>query len=242
MRKLSVEVLEAASHPDGGYAVVLLHGIESLPDGATFRIKPVDAKGNHDETTGAAWPAGEHRPRAVRRTDAGIELLIGPDIVECPALIPGTLGVIEIQAAGVRGEFLWPSIRPTARPRRRHLSVVKPQPVVVKKSAPAATAPKQISVPAAPQPAVTASPPLVANGTDGLATLSSTRRTGDSGYSGFSEKGIEDTTTVPVTALARIMHQTLENRWQLWCKWRDSRNNSVSRRRVPRINATPQPP
>ena len=42
--------------------------------------------------------------------------------------------------------------------------------------------------------------------------------------------------------LARIMHQTLENRWQLWCKWRDSRNNSVSRRRVPRINATPQPP
>ena len=44
------------------------------------------------------------------------------------------------------------------------------------------------------------------------------------------------------TPLTRIMHQTLENRWQLWCKWRDSRNNSVSRRRVPRINATPQPP
>jgi phosphate transport system substrate-binding protein len=47
------------------------------------------------------------------------------EIVECPALLPGTLGVIEIKAAGIRGEFLWPSIRPTARPRRRNLSVVK---------------------------------------------------------------------------------------------------------------------
>ncbi len=127
MRKVSVEVLEDASHPEGGFAVILLLGVQALPDGAEFRLKPVEARGAADNGFGSSWPQGEQRPRAVRGTEAGIELLIGPDIVESPALLPGTLGVIEIQSAGIRGEFLWPSIRPTARPRRRNLRVVRPQ-------------------------------------------------------------------------------------------------------------------
>ncbi len=124
MKKVSVEVLEDASHPAGGYAVVLLHGVESIPDTATFRIKPVEARGTTDKAIDS-WPQGDLRPLAVRAGERGIELLIGPDIVENSALLPGTLGVIEIKAAGLRGEFLWPSIRPTARPKRRNLSVVK---------------------------------------------------------------------------------------------------------------------
>ncbi len=127
MRKVSVDVLEDASHPEGGYAVILLHGLAGIPDGATFRLKPVEARAGADAGFGGNWPIGDQRPRAVRKTEAGIELLVGPDIVESPALLPGTLGVIEVRAAGVRGEFLWPSIRPTARPRRRNLTVVKPQ-------------------------------------------------------------------------------------------------------------------
>lgn len=125
MKRIAVEVHEDTAHPEGGYAVLVLHGITSLPDGATFRLKPVEARGSADIATGEAWPRGEQRPLAVRQTDSGIELLIGPEIAESPALLPGTLGVIEIQSAGLRGEFLWPSIRPTARPRRRNLSIVK---------------------------------------------------------------------------------------------------------------------
>lgn len=126
MKKVSVEVLEDASHPEGGYAVLMLRDVSSLPDGATFRLKPVEARGSNDLVPGEAWPQGELRPRAIRAATGGIEILVGPEIVECAALLPGTLGVIEVRSAGVRGEFLWPSIKPTARPRRRNLTVVKP--------------------------------------------------------------------------------------------------------------------
>lgn len=126
MKKVNVEVLEDTSHPEGGYAVLLLRDVPSLPDGATFRLKPVEARGNNDLASSEAWPQGEITPRAIRAAIGGIEILVGPEIVECAALLPGTLGVIEVRSAGVRGEFLWPSIKPTARPRRRNLTVVKP--------------------------------------------------------------------------------------------------------------------
>lgn len=127
MKRVGVEVVEDASHPEGGHAVFLLHGVASLPDGATFRLKSVESRGSGYTAAAGNWPNGEQRPRAIRRTEAGVELLVGPDIAECSALVPGTLGVIEIPSAGIRGEFLWPSIRPTVRPRRRNLTVVKPQ-------------------------------------------------------------------------------------------------------------------
>jgi hypothetical protein len=72
VKKVSVEVLEDASRPDGGYAVILLHGVVNLPDRATFRIKPVDARGSV-EVTGESWPSGELRPLAVRAGERGIE-------------------------------------------------------------------------------------------------------------------------------------------------------------------------
>ena len=194
MKKFNVEVLEAASHPEGGYAVVLLHGLETIPDGASFRIKPVESRGHAATNPDAAWPAGDHRPLVVRKTAAGIELLIGPDIVECPALIPGTLGVIEIHAAGVRGEFIWPSIRPTARPRRRHLSVVKPQLPVANTATGEAT--RQPGITPEAQPAITA--------TDGqaLAGLSKARRPGQTPRAVSAEvRAAETLEIVPVTAL-----------------------------------------
>lgn len=127
MRKVDVEISEDTSRPEGGYAIVLLRDVPNLPDRATFRIKPVDARDPYAGPIGEDWPRGDHAPVAVRQTEAGVELVIGPDIVECPALLPGAVGVIEVAAAHVRGEFLWPSIRPTARPRRNHLSVNRPQ-------------------------------------------------------------------------------------------------------------------
>ena len=163
MRKVDVEIADDQSRPEGGYAIVLLRGVTSLPDRASFRVKPVDARDASAGPAGEEWPRGEHVPVAVRQTDAGIELVIGPEIVECAALLPGTVGVIEIPAADVRGEFLWPSIRPTARPRRRHnLSVVKParaMPVV-----PQTVVPK----PAMPKPAVIAAQAVATSAADAL--------------------------------------------------------------------------
>ena len=103
MRKVSVEVLEDASHPEGGYAVLLLRDVASLPDATTFRLKPVEARGSFDDGETEAWPQGDLIPRAVRRVTGGMELLVGPDVVECRALVPGAIGVLEVKAAGVRG-------------------------------------------------------------------------------------------------------------------------------------------
>lgn len=202
MRKVNVEVLEDASHPEGGYAVVLLHGLAGLPDGVTFRLKPVEARGTVDAGHGVSWPQGEQRPRAVRRTEAGIELLIGPDIVECPALLPGTLGVIEIGAAGVRGEFLWPSIRPTARPRRRNLSVVKPQSVPADRSGRTAVRDKAR---AAAQPVMTAEAAVA----DGAGQAGSRRVLREASSGAVAQDGdAGPSQAVPMTALDHAVPAT----------------------------------
>ncbi len=117
MKKLSVDVYEDRSRPEGGHAVIRLNGLESLPDSVTFRIRPVDSTGAGD----GAWQNTERHPLVTRLTKDGVELVVGPDIVESPLFLPGTLTAIEIQKCGVRGEFLWPRISPLVRPKRRHL-------------------------------------------------------------------------------------------------------------------------
>lgn len=119
MRKLNIEVLEDSGRPGGGHAVIRLLGLESLPDNITYRIKPVDG-GSTSEASGA-WLDGERIPLAARVTALGAELVVGPEVVENPMFLPGTLAVIEIARCGVRGEFLWPRIAPLSRPKRRHL-------------------------------------------------------------------------------------------------------------------------
>jgi hypothetical protein len=66
-------------------------------------------------------------PLAVRKTHQGVELLVGPEVVANPLLLSGTPVIIELPEAQVRGEFLWPSVRPLLQPRRRHVVVVKPR-------------------------------------------------------------------------------------------------------------------
>jgi hypothetical protein len=113
--KVWLEVAEFKGRPEGGYAVVRLHGLRTLPADATFTILPGEQRRDHGvELLG--WPEGEHLPVARRETAEGIELVIGPDVVESAALLPGTPVVVEIAAAGVRGEILWPSIAPRRAP------------------------------------------------------------------------------------------------------------------------------
>lgn len=124
MRKLSIEVQEESGRLGGGHAVIRLMGLQSLPDNVTYRIRPVDTA-LHSEGQ-PAWVESDRQPLATRITTEGAELVVGPEIVENPAFMPGTLAVIEVAKCGVRGEFLWPRIAPLVRPKRRHLITVKP--------------------------------------------------------------------------------------------------------------------
>ena len=124
MRKLSIEVHEDSGRPGGGHAVIRLMGLQSLPDNVTYRIRPVDTALQADQQL--PWIESDRQPLATRITTEGAELVVGPEIVENPAFLPGTLAVIEVAKCGVRGEFLWPRIAPLIRPKRRHLITVKP--------------------------------------------------------------------------------------------------------------------
>lgn len=115
MGKVWLEVTEDKFHPEGGYALIRLHGLTSLPADATFTILP----GDQHRDTGVAllgWPEGEHRPVSRRDIIDGIEIGVGPDVVDCPALLPGTPVIIDIASAQIRGEILWPSV--ASRPAR----------------------------------------------------------------------------------------------------------------------------
>jgi hypothetical protein len=119
-----VHAYEDPGRPEGGHAVVLLHGLTKAPNAPTFRLKPADASVGADAS---GWPQGDLKPIASRVTPEGLELQIGPEITESELLLAGTLVEIEVQAAGARGEFLWPNIAPVLRPKRRTVIVNGPK-------------------------------------------------------------------------------------------------------------------
>ena len=135
MLKLAVEVFQDPGRPQGGHAVIRLKGIADVPDVITYRIKPVESAHPLDGRT--TWPEGERRPIATRVTKDCVELVVGPELVENPLFLPGTLALIEIPQCAARGEVLWPRIAPLARPRRRHLVAARTQrPVASEQEAP----------------------------------------------------------------------------------------------------------
>jgi hypothetical protein len=123
MKQITVEAYEDESRPQGGHAVILLHGLDVVSERPSFRLKPVDAVAD----TRGTQRARAMSPIAVRKTHQGVELLVGPEVVANPLLLSGTPVIIELPEAQVRGEFLWPSVRPLLQPRRRHVVVVKPR-------------------------------------------------------------------------------------------------------------------
>lgn len=128
MSEITVEVVEDADRPEGGHAVIRLNGLWLLPTNATFRIEPMDgSKASEGSVTAdfpdadwpENWPRGDRVPLATRLTPQGVEIVVGPDIVESPALLPGTPVVVAVPAAFVRAETLWPELavsEPAAAP------------------------------------------------------------------------------------------------------------------------------
>lgn len=118
MSDVSVDVV-ADQDAGGGHAVIRLNGVYLLPPQSRFKIEPLDA----GETATEGWPVGDWKPADVRVTSSGVELLVGPEIVDNPALQPGTAVVLSVPAVDVRSEIRWPTLPVSMAPRRRAVIV-----------------------------------------------------------------------------------------------------------------------
>ncbi len=108
MTVMKIEIVPDPSQPAGGHAIIRLKGVALLPPGATFRIDPIDEALNDGDDEG--WPQGERHPIETRQTPEGVELHIGPDVVDAPLLEPGTPVTISVPDGHVSAEVVWPDL------------------------------------------------------------------------------------------------------------------------------------
>ncbi len=101
-----IEVVPDPSVSTGGHAIIKLRGISILPPGATLRIDPIDESLADD----VGWPRGNITPLATRQTPDGLELSVGPDVVDAPLLEPGVPVTITVSDADVSAELVWPNL------------------------------------------------------------------------------------------------------------------------------------
>ena len=151
MSDIKIEVREDKSHPEGGHAIIRLNGLKAKPQSDTFIIAPADPDLSIKDIKG--WPTGERTPLATKMDQAGFEIMVGPDVVESPVLLPGTPVVIKVPAAGVSGEVLWPDITPLQRPKvKRIITSTDRRDALARINA------KNTKAPAAPAPAASKAP------------------------------------------------------------------------------------
>jgi hypothetical protein len=105
--KINVAVIEANTR-DGGHAAIRILGLSVMPSDPTFRIDPIDEALAQDGEVD--WPTGPRRPAAVVKHDTGYDLILGPDVLDSPLLLPGTPVVISITDTPAMAELIWPSI------------------------------------------------------------------------------------------------------------------------------------
>lgn len=113
MRPVTVSVIRDPETPGGGGAILRLDGVGIVPPGSKFRIEPggtAVGDGSVDGPAPEGWPSGEFKPRAQRIVEGGVELVIGPEIVNASALQPGTRVTISIPAVDVRADVEWPDL------------------------------------------------------------------------------------------------------------------------------------
>ena len=115
MSAYQVAVVEDDAAPTSGVAIIRIAGLESWPQGATVRLRPIDEASVPPQSEG--WPWGDLVPARVIPKAGGIDVILGPDVVSSHRLVPGTPVTIEVTAANVEADVRWPAITPTA-PRR----------------------------------------------------------------------------------------------------------------------------
>lgn len=100
---ISLEVVEDTSRPGDGCASILLRGVTELPTDAAYSISLAPGQ------PAATWPAGTRKPTEIRRTSAGVELVIAADLAD--RLAPGTRVAVEIPTLELRQELAWPLLQ-----------------------------------------------------------------------------------------------------------------------------------
>lgn len=108
MSEIRIEVVEDTGRSQGGHAIIRVNGLWLLPANATLRIEPVDEL--DAELLPAGWPKGDLTPVETRLTPQGVEIVVGPDVVDCPSLLPGTPVSVSVPSAFVKAEVLWPDL------------------------------------------------------------------------------------------------------------------------------------
>ena len=108
MTVTKIEVVADSSVPAGGHAIIRLRGVALLPPGATFRIEPIDDA--LDEGHDGGWPSGDLTPLETRQTADGVEMRIGPAVVDAPLLEPGTPVTISVPDGHISAELVWPNL------------------------------------------------------------------------------------------------------------------------------------
>ena len=151
MRKIEIDATADESLPDQGRILLFLLGVQAPARLPILRLRPLDP--TLPDTDGQ-WPDGDLLASEVRVLEEGIEIVIGPEIAECPALLPGTAVEIEFPELRLRGDFLWPRVALTARPRRRS--------VVAKRASPVSARPQQTANRERPNFETALSPPELA--------------------------------------------------------------------------------
>ncbi|MEZ5855557.1 MAG: tetratricopeptide repeat protein [Hyphomicrobiaceae bacterium] len=118
MTEVSISVLNDPETADA--AIIRLTGVALLPPGSTFRITPIDD--GVGDALPDGWPAGDLKPVRQRITSDGVDLLMGPDVLTAPGLLPGTPVTITVDSVGARGELRWPTLPlPKPEPRQRRV-------------------------------------------------------------------------------------------------------------------------
>jgi Sel1 repeat len=115
MSAYQVAVVEDEAAPTSGAAIIRIEGLTAWPQGATVRLVPIDDAAVPPLSEG--WPWGELIPSRVVPTGSGIDVILGPDVVSSPRLVPGTPITIKVSAAQLEADARWPAIAPTARRR-----------------------------------------------------------------------------------------------------------------------------
>jgi len=118
----SIHIIADPAHPEGGHAVIRIDGVWLLHARATFRIEPLDNSIDAEDLRD--WPRGDQVPLDVRTTARGIELVVGPAVVDAIDLNPGAAVRVSVPAAQIlAAKAVWPDVRTSGtKPRAAKLA------------------------------------------------------------------------------------------------------------------------
>ena len=117
-----IGILPDETRPEGGYAIVLLRYLTTVPEELEFSISAL-VDDTDDPDCEPEWSLAGLRPIGANMTPGGLAVQIGPDVVDAPELQPGTPVSLKFPAVGIVAELSWPDL-PLSIPQKLAAPVV----------------------------------------------------------------------------------------------------------------------